>query len=439
MISLASRREFLGVAGGTALALCGGRAAARPAKRPRVAAVFTAFTYRSHAHVILENFLEPYLFNGNPSDELAPQACLLECHHPIGRPSMFGHLKLLCSRRRIAGCLAALWLSIRPTDARGGPEEAARAESLFREAKAALARGDYATACPQLAESQRLEPAGGTLLALALCYQGLGKNATAWALFQEAEAVARRQGRADRARIARREAEKLQTGLSFLTVKVRADVDPSVEVFLDDLRLGEAAYGVRTAVDVGVHVVEARHGGERYFMETVTLASGETLSVDVRAPTPTLPAADLAPASPSPSALASSAPPAPALRLTKLEPHEPPNAPGLERYVPETVLGAGLASLLAGGYFGLRAWQGSRQLEKECPADPCDPALESVHEGSKRDAALANWLVGLGAASAGVGTYLLIRRARETPHNARSKVVLTASAGKVHIGWARSF
>jgi hypothetical protein len=33
-------------------------------KRLKVAAVVTAFTYRSHAHVILENFTERYLFNG---------------------------------------------------------------------------------------------------------------------------------------------------------------------------------------------------------------------------------------------------------------------------------------------------------------------------------------------------------------------------------------
>jgi hypothetical protein len=36
--------------------------------RLRVAAVCTEFTYRSHAHVILENFLEPYLFNGEVLD-----------------------------------------------------------------------------------------------------------------------------------------------------------------------------------------------------------------------------------------------------------------------------------------------------------------------------------------------------------------------------------
>lgn len=38
------------------------------ARRPRVAAVVTEFTHRSHAHVILENFLEPYYFNGRLTD-----------------------------------------------------------------------------------------------------------------------------------------------------------------------------------------------------------------------------------------------------------------------------------------------------------------------------------------------------------------------------------
>src|SRR5216110_1713753 len=33
-------------------------------RRSKIAAILTEFTYRSHAHVLLENFLEPYLFNG---------------------------------------------------------------------------------------------------------------------------------------------------------------------------------------------------------------------------------------------------------------------------------------------------------------------------------------------------------------------------------------
>ena len=58
-----SRREFRGVAAATAHA--GTRPLARAADQPlRVAAVFTEFAYRLHAHVLLENFLEPYYFNG---------------------------------------------------------------------------------------------------------------------------------------------------------------------------------------------------------------------------------------------------------------------------------------------------------------------------------------------------------------------------------------
>lgn len=40
----------------------------RTNKRPRVAAIYTSFTYRSHAHVILENFLQPFLFCGEVTD-----------------------------------------------------------------------------------------------------------------------------------------------------------------------------------------------------------------------------------------------------------------------------------------------------------------------------------------------------------------------------------
>ncbi len=65
-----NRREFLvrlagGTCGATLLAISGRNAWGADNHQPlKVAAVMTAFHHRSHAHVILENFLEPYLFNG---------------------------------------------------------------------------------------------------------------------------------------------------------------------------------------------------------------------------------------------------------------------------------------------------------------------------------------------------------------------------------------
>lgn len=73
-----SRREFLqgagGLAGAAALGI-GAQALAddQPAvqaksRRPKVAAVFTELRFRSHAFNILENFLEPYVFNGRKTE-----------------------------------------------------------------------------------------------------------------------------------------------------------------------------------------------------------------------------------------------------------------------------------------------------------------------------------------------------------------------------------
>src|SRR5713226_4782466 len=81
-----TRRQFLALAAGAALSLSGlSLPAAAPKKRPRVAAVFTEFTYRSHAHVILENFLEPYLFNGQVIDPGIDVVSLFVDQVPAGR------------------------------------------------------------------------------------------------------------------------------------------------------------------------------------------------------------------------------------------------------------------------------------------------------------------------------------------------------------------
>ena len=58
-----TRRQLLGAT--AVLPLLGTTLPAiQPARRPRVAAIYTVFRFRSHAHNILENFLMPYLLNG---------------------------------------------------------------------------------------------------------------------------------------------------------------------------------------------------------------------------------------------------------------------------------------------------------------------------------------------------------------------------------------
>ena len=66
-----NRRQWLQTtAAGIAVAAVQGlpTVPAADTKRLRVAAILTEFTHRSHAHVILENFLKPYYFNGQLTD-----------------------------------------------------------------------------------------------------------------------------------------------------------------------------------------------------------------------------------------------------------------------------------------------------------------------------------------------------------------------------------
>jgi hypothetical protein len=59
-----TRRQFLQATGAALAGATVPAWAAQGRRRPRVAAIYTVFHFRSHAHVILEKFLRPYLFNG---------------------------------------------------------------------------------------------------------------------------------------------------------------------------------------------------------------------------------------------------------------------------------------------------------------------------------------------------------------------------------------
>src|SRR5215470_11634124 len=74
-----------------------------------------------------------------------------------------------------------------PGSANAASPNVAAATKLFDDGKAALDRGDLATACSKLEESQKLDPSPGTLFFWSQCEDKRGHVAKAWALLRELE------------------------------------------------------------------------------------------------------------------------------------------------------------------------------------------------------------------------------------------------------------
>jgi hypothetical protein len=148
------------------------------------------------------------------------------------------------------------------------------AEGLYRQARDLMAAGKLDEACPKFAESQRLDPATGTLLNLATCHERQGKLATAWLEYSDVIAGARRDGRQDRVDYANERVAALEPRLSRLTLVLAAGADdPSLLVELDGASFGRAAIGAPTPVDPGKHTVRASAPGKKPWQQEITIGA----------------------------------------------------------------------------------------------------------------------------------------------------------------------
>lgn len=141
----------------------------------------------------------------------------------------------------------------------------ATAQMLFDQAKKLMAQERYAEACPKLEESQKLDPAGGTLLHLAVCREREGRIATAWALYSDALSQAKRDKRTDRAKFAQERVDALAPRLPKMRVRVAPANRslPGFKLTRDDLPVGEAQWGESVPVDPGARVMKAQAEGRK--------------------------------------------------------------------------------------------------------------------------------------------------------------------------------
>jgi len=211
--------------------------------------------------------------------------------------------------RQLRSVAASVALVSITTSARAdvSPDDRARAQQLFESALADAEAGRYGTACPMFAASQQADPKTSTLLNLGRCYESLGRTASAWAAFREAEALARKVGRADLEATARSLAEAIAARLVRLTIVVPVGARaPDLVVSRDGRRLTDAEWSMGIPVDEGEHEIAAEAPG-RETWRTRVVVRGASRSVEVPplavASSPS-PPASVAPGTPDGSSLA---------------------------------------------------------------------------------------------------------------------------------------
>jgi hypothetical protein len=296
--------------------------------------------------------------------------------------------------------------------------EAALAETLFQEAKALLAKGAYAEACPKLAESQRLDPGDGTLLALALCHEGENKLAAAWS---EYSAVANKSdARADRVHRAKERLAEIEPKLARVAIVVPDATSagaPGLEIVRDGSVLGRAAWGTASPLEPGAHTVVARAPGKKSVRVEVTAMRGRTVDVVIPALDDAASRAENPHAAENPGSGSTSA-------------NDAQTSAGRPLRITGVALGgAGLAAIGVGAYFGLRAVSLSRDAEAGCASDGCAPDALRTNDQAKSAARVANFTVMGGAAALGGGVLLYLLAPKTTTRTALVPYGGVGSAG----------
>jgi hypothetical protein len=265
------------------------------------------------------------------------------------------------------------------------------AESLYEEGKQLFFKKDFATACPKLAESDRLDPAGGTVLMLGECYEGEGKVASARIAFGEAIARAQRDRRIDREKEAKRHLAAIESHVPKYVIEVPDEVRNTAGLVVKSggVVVPSVSFGIELFADPGTLELTAEAPGYETFRGKLFIKEGAVSRIQIGALARSAPVAPLAESAPPPLAPAKSSMATP---------------------VAIAIGGVGLVALGFGGYFGGKAIADTHAVNSQCKGDPTCGNLEAVnlahtadHEGTA-----ANVLLPIGAVAVAVGIVVLI-------------------------------
>ena len=306
----------------------------------------------------------------------------------------------------------ALLFAFVPTLAWSQEHDPKRADQLFNHAKAAMARGELQLACAELAESQRLDPAPGTLLNLAKCEEKQNKVASAHA--HVAEALRTLPKGDSREAYAKKQLADLDDRAPRLTVFLaeEAATMSDVHVTCDD---AEVALGAPLRLNPGTHVVVVRLEGHDTTRESLTLAERESVPLVVRigpriAPPAPMPAPQTAPSAPPIPKIAPAPrfvpPPTPPRSAPLASPARAEDGPSSRPKWAAGFMIVGGLTAATGIVTGVMVGAAAGTYKENCKPEGCnDTGLDAASRGSALEV-VSPVMLGAGGVIFALGLYL---------------------------------
>ena len=162
--------------------------------------------------------------------------------------------------RSVLGAIMVVFAVAGRAHAQSGDSNAT-AERLFNEARELVKVNRWAEACPKFEASLREDPALGTRLNLATCYEHTGQLARAWGLYHESIGLADKAGDVERRDFAQTQANALEPRLAKLAISAPARPPAGFIVTRDGTAVDAGALGGAGYAVAGRLVVGASAGG----------------------------------------------------------------------------------------------------------------------------------------------------------------------------------
>lgn len=302
----------------------------------------------------------------------------------------------------------------------------AAADALFLEGKRLISAGDAEAACPKFEASLGKLAQLGTQLALASCYEKLGKTASAWGAFRAAASTARKAWDVQRQRFAEQHADALEPRLSRLVIKVEPGyrID-GLAVKRDGAEVMPAELGSPVPVDPGEHTIEAHAPGWSPWSHQVSVTMPGTVEVIV----PALGKAPVKVEEPAP------APP------PVVAPGPDPDRERARRTRRTLAYGIGAGGVaLVGTSLILGAVASSRwsDAQAHCRDNLCDPTGVDLAGGARSMGHASTALFVVGTAAVATGIYLFVtapaRGGERAPAPRAARRMVTPEIGSSQLG-----